>query len=543
MLPTALVAREASVRPDPWRDAPQVAAIPILPEEAPRRALGPLIRAWILQQSPLRLAIAQWLVVIGLVASVLSPELVSALRAIPGVNKSIGAQDRIALWQQAFAWLPGIGPENAHANLPPFMVIGGLGVLVLAGFVLQAIAFVRCWFGPTRSFVVWLIGPIGAHLLMIAMPPMSSDPFFYAMSGDLANQGVNPYVTPLYEFPEHPLYLYNYWVEMKTVYGPFWTDINRGIMAITGPNPVHAILAYKLLLGAAAIGVAVLVWATVRQITHNPQIATAAGVLVAWQPNMIFETSGQAHNDPVMLLILMAGILLLVTGGRGAIRGALILVTIASGIKYVTLPILGLILLVRLTHREGPHWRRRLALAWTLDAIAIAAVLFAAYLPYWHGPTTLAELLAEPGRLMSNPLFQPRLRSFMREIGLGRVLRAIQLTVPRVLQLAVIALTIVAIQHVWMQCRARFPTASHDEDVDWWVGPLLRAMAVILTALAMVSPNAHSWYFTWPVVTIALLLGWQYATESHDERRELPHWFWPYVALTAIMTIGSLQVV
>ena len=42
---------------------------------------------------------------------------------------------------------------------------------------------------------------------------------------------------------------------------------------------------------------------------------------------MLVESSGQAHNDPVMLLLSTLGIWLAIAGGVKAIRGGLVLVT------------------------------------------------------------------------------------------------------------------------------------------------------------------------------------------------------------------------
>ena len=52
---------------------------------------------------------------------------------------------------------------------------------------------------------------------------------------------MNPYATPLYDVFQSPLYAYNHWVDMTTVYGPLWTLVTQGVVSLTGPEPARAV--------------------------------------------------------------------------------------------------------------------------------------------------------------------------------------------------------------------------------------------------------------------------------------------------------------
>lgn len=458
------------------------------------------------------------------------------------LTESVGALERTALWQQAFWWLPGAEAGGGFVSWPPAVINWIVRVSFVVLFALQAWAFSRCWNGESSSLGRWLVGPVGAHLLMLGFVPSNADVFFYAMSGDLANNGNNPYLFPLYLFPEHPLLPYNHWVDMTAVYGPIWTAINQGVAAVTGPDPVAAVIGFKLLLGACAVALALLVAWLTRQLTGSRRLATAAGVLVAWQPNLIVESSGQAHNDAPMLLLATAGLALAVLGGTPALRGAIVLLAASAAVKYVTLPLLGLLGLVRLKdyRRLGTAGLLR---AWLLDGIAVAAVWIAAFAPYWVGPQTLAEMVSEPGRNYSNPVwFFPYLIALWL---FGDVVNPIFFGGIRVLLMIATVVVITAIAF-WFGRRllgAKPPDVAPIDDVatrlPWWTGPLLIAWTAVTATIAFLPANAHAWYWTWPVVPVALLVAFQARTVPHEGQvPALPRWFWAYLVLNAILTLG-----
>jgi hypothetical protein len=74
-------------------------------------------------------------------------------------------------------------------------------------------------------------------------------------------------------------------------------------------------------------------------------------------------------------------------------------------VKYVTLPLLAVIGLVRLIDRRQRRGLAGVIGAWTLDGVAILLVIVAAFAPFWAGFDTLTQMLLEPGRLYTNPLW------------------------------------------------------------------------------------------------------------------------------------------
>jgi hypothetical protein len=455
------------------------------------------------------------------------------------IAESWGAIERVAVWQDALRWAWPV------YELPPGIIAYGIRLSFVVLFALQAIVFWRALSSRNPSFWKWMIGPLGSHLIMLLMPPSNSDVYFYAMIGDLTSNGINPYLHELQQFPDHPLLPYEHWIDIGTVYGPIWTNICGVIVSITGPDPVLAIIGFKIFVSAVAVGLSTLVYSLARFITGKQSLAVAAGVLVAWQPNMTFESSGQVHNDPVVMLFATTGMGLVIMGGVAAIRAGIVIIAVSFATKFITLPLLGITALLRLVRPDsGRYDVRKLIGQWVVDLIAIAAVVLAAFLPYWAGYVTIHEMLAEPGRLFAHPLW--------------RIGEALALMLPTdtavniyrtILRFGMQGLTFSIFAYVtWHFIRMLMTRKSSGlltlastaavGRVAWWTRPLVVAWTIILLTLSMLPVNAHPWYFTWPVIPAALLITMDVGdVDQEDRHRRLPRWFSWYLFATAVMTI------
>jgi hypothetical protein len=492
--------------------------------------------------NPLQLAVANWLTAAIMVFTLLLSPVLSGRQGMMNLTESWGALERVALWQHSLDWIPGLTHDGLFISLPVPVIVYAFRIGMVAAFCLQAWAFWLAWTGREISIWKWLIGPIGAHILMLLLVPTNADVFFYAMSGNIANQGANPYVDPLYEFARDPFLPYNHWVDMTTVYGPFWTDINRVIVWIGQSDPVATVYVFKVAIALVSFALVGVVYMLTRHITGNVRLATSAAVLVAWQPNIAFDGTGQVHNDILMMLLATCGVALAIYGGVRSLRGAIVLTAASVMIKYLTLPMLGIFGLLRLAERRRPGWYRHVIGQWLLDGIAIVAVFAAGFLPYWDGVRILTELFKEPGRLFSHPFW--RVQYFVLDAILPwRYVNFYIETVRTSLQIATILLIGWAawklIKALWMSA----PTEDVESDtyadrLPWWTGHLLVAFAIVITTLSYVPVNSHPWYWTWPVVPIALLVAWQRSQRGDSLiATAMPKWFWLYLAGNALLTI------
>jgi len=463
-------------------------------------------------------------------------------RGLTNLTESYGALERVALWQRALWWLPGSRDDGRFFELAPGVIAWSVRFSFVMMFVSQAWAFRLSRRGSTRPLWHWLVGPVLAHVVMLLMVPTNADVFFYEMSGDLAANGINPYVSPLMEFPDNPLLAYNHWIEMTAVYGPVWTLANSAIMGVVGPDPVVATVVYKVVLGAVALALAGVVYWFAWTLTKSQTLAVGAAVLVAWQPNMIVESTGQAHNDPLMLLLSTAGVLLVVAGGTRAVRGGLVLITLSALVKYVTLPLLGLLGLLRLLDRRKDRGLRGVAGSWALDGIAIGAVMAAAFAPFWAGFGTLTEMFLEPGRLFTNPIWfdQYLLLEWLFPNRVARIFADVTRVGMQLIAISIIAWVVIRFgKAMWRLGERPSDTECRRDSIR----PLLVGWTMILTALALLPVNSHPWYWTWPIVPLAMLITFDAhprTTRAGFTARApaVPRWFWAYLTLTAVMTLA-----
>jgi len=446
-------------------------------------------------------AVAYALVFFALAAPPKQP----GFRGIDNDTTSAGSLRRLDLYRQAVEWIPGLSPA-ARPHLTPTAYLWGLRAALIVLALLQLVALIAVLRSATAQTVpwwVWLVGPAATALVLLAYPPLSSDVFYYAISGHVANAGFNPYLVVPGDFPSDPFLRFNDWWTIPSPYGPLWTSASRGVIAITGASPVRAVVAFKITAALAALALGAVAYAVARRMTDDPARALGALVLVAWAPALLIESAGTAHNDAVMLLCALAGLWLLTRDRLGAIRGGLLLIAASALIKYITLPLLGFAFLWRLRDREA-RWSTLLD-RWLADLAAVAALSVAVFAPYWAGKRTITSLITEPIRLFVNPLWLLPQIAVVARWGehAGDVVRE-QTRAPA----AWTAVGIVVLAGLWLLVRSVLLRRKTAGGCTVPTQPMVRLQAVAwgvaAAAIALLPVNAHAWYAIWAIGPVAL---------------------------------------
>lgn len=195
------------------------------------------------------------------------------------------------------------------------MVIGAVGLLILAWFRLRPAIYtdVKHW-----AVLAWWSLP-----LLVAPPIFSHDAYSYAAHGWLIHNGLNPYeaspsVLPG-TFADQVAWLWRY---TPSPYGPLSLTISHWLVDAAGLNPYYSAVAQRL---PALIGVALIVH-------FLPRMALTMGVdarLTAWfatiNPLLVIDLVGGAHNDALMLGLVVLALYL-------AHRGQFWLALLAAGV-------------------------------------------------------------------------------------------------------------------------------------------------------------------------------------------------------------------
>lgn len=237
-----------------------------------------------------------------------------------------------------------------------------------------------------RSF--WVV-TAALLLTALAMPPLlSTDVFYYAVTGQIAAEyGANPHVLPPNHFQGSQLLPYNFWIDFPSPYGPVWTSVSAGVIALAGDSPLAASLAFKLL-GVSFTGASIVLIHNIAQ-KLAPERTAQATALWAWNPLILLEGAGNGHNDALLALLLLGALRLLLAGKSIT---AYVLTVASALVKLTTLPVLALVAVGRL-NRGTPYVRVRRAVLLGLLLLILSATVYA---PYWSGPQTLQGLVGQP---------------------------------------------------------------------------------------------------------------------------------------------------
>jgi hypothetical protein len=235
---------------------------------------------------------------------------------------------------------------------------------------------------------LWLIllVQIGAAVPLVATYPIGAlDVFDYLLYARMALYwGANPLVVTPGTFPNEPTLGFSYWPNEPSIYGPVWQALSERAVALADGQVLEGLIAFKLVALGAAVLTTVVVWLVLRRVA--PDFAEVGALLWAWNPLQQFETAGNAHNDSVMVLLLVVAVAALVYGPRvlslaALLGGLLIKITLAP-----LVPVFALALVVGRSSRS----ERALRL---VVGVAVSVVLtVVAYAPYWQGRASLPFL-------------------------------------------------------------------------------------------------------------------------------------------------------
>ena len=188
----------------------------------------------------------------------------------------------------------------------------------------------------------WLL----ASLVLVAVAPggESHDAFDYLFRGRmLVEAGGSPLANTPNQYAELPFYRYITWTDHVDTYGPLWEYASGAVAAATrgalqavgrwdagaaqcpeGNGSCFVLLIYVLAYRVLAVVLAGLcgwlIYSLVRR--ENPQLAVVALLAWLWNPLLLVSSAVGAHNDMVMLVLILASFWALqrrrVAGGAAA---------------------------------------------------------------------------------------------------------------------------------------------------------------------------------------------------------------------------------
>ena len=301
---------------------------------------------------------------------------------------------------------PFLAPKVEHVVPPPFteswrdtaFLLGAFALLFFC--YLLALKYLYQRVGLRYILVsTCLLGCICALIPVVTSP----DLFSYIMYARMwVLYSLNPLTTPPFVVSKDAVYQYLYWKDQPSAYGPTWLFLSGFLQWITmhvfptEQSIAAMVLALRLLNLVAHLWSVMLVWSISGSLQrligadkfHLRVLATLA---FAWNPLVLFEACVNAHNDTVMLLLILLGIWLLVryASVRAYICVAL-LFALATCLKAnVALLLPGLLIYLWICMSD----KRVTALV----LFIYLGTVFTLYAPFWQNAALLKLLSVNPG--------------------------------------------------------------------------------------------------------------------------------------------------
>ena len=243
--------------------------------------------------------------------------LIAALPAAPGSRVVLATEGGSPGWL--------LGP------LRPFGLDGAGGGA--AGPLLYAALWVAL---VLYAFVVWRAGElsrrtvaiavVALHALFLLAPPLlSQDVFSYIAYARLgAEHGLDPYTHAPLDIPADPVFGFAGSRTAVSVYGPLFT-LPSYALAPLGVPAAYWLL--KIVAALASLGVVAFVWRCAERLGRDPR---APALLVGLSPLVLVHVVSAAHNEALVMLLVMAGVHAFLAG-RPTAAGAWS--TAATGVK------------------------------------------------------------------------------------------------------------------------------------------------------------------------------------------------------------------
>ncbi|MCH8571451.1 polyprenol phosphomannose-dependent alpha 1,6 mannosyltransferase MptB [Nesterenkonia sp. AY15] len=214
-----------------------------------------------------------------------------------------------------------------------------------------------------RTLFMW------ATPLMFTLPIFSRDVYSYLAQGRVLHAGLNPYEHGVSELPGWFMEgADGLWAESPSPYGPLFLVLAQVVWFVSGGVPEIAILLFR---GLSLIGMALMLYCI-------PRLAKAFGSEPSWalwlcllNPMTLLVFLPAAHNDALMIGLMLAGTL---AGLRRRRMLCLVLVVAAIAVKPIAMVVLPFILLLPL--RSTAALRHRLR-EWAIGGTAAAVLLVA----------------------------------------------------------------------------------------------------------------------------------------------------------------------
>lgn len=322
-------------------------------------------------------------------------------------------------------------------------------------------------------------------LLIILFPFACQDVYYYVATGRLAEHyQANPYLTTAHQIKGwrlDPFLSTTNWGFLTSVYGPLWTKVAQWLVTLTNHNFWLTVYIFKLFAGIIHLANTLLIGLTARNFGLKP---TLAMLVYGWNPLLLFELPGHAHNDALLLTFMILSFYAL-TVVRGLF--SLPFLTLAVLVKYTPVLLVPFFL--------GWLIKRRWLSSLLLGSLLSVLLMLIWWLPYWEGLTTLQGVLKQQNFYSIKSLHYILYNTAQGLWPAGDKTLLFQV-ISYILTMVFLLIYLILLTRLWQR------KPPHD-----WQAFLNSSGLVFIVYLLLANKWFQPWYLSW-LVAIAPLLYW-----------------------------------
>jgi hypothetical protein len=372
-----------------------------------------------------------------------------------------------------------------------------LTLIALFGIYYLAWRVCRSSAGPhTRApWLALLVSALAANLMLLWLYPVgAADIFDNIMRGRIiARYGGNPFYAPPSTYARDSFYPFVAWRHVTSAYGPLWELLSAGTARLAGDGVLANVLAYKALGLGFYAGCVALIAHILRR--RAPSRALQGVCLFALNPLVIYETAGNGHNDVVMTFFILLGLAALL---HQRFTWAALALTAGALIKFISILLLPVALVVGLSTQSIWRARLRFVLGTTVVCAAVVALLYA---PFWQVGDPLD--VERRSKLFTTSL--PALVQAQLEAPLGAE-RSEKVVAGAAVLLMGVAVSVVT-WRTWHALRGAGSAQPGNgfQDPAVWLVPVQAWTHILVFYLLFTCLWFQPWYVVWPLSLAAIL--------------------------------------
>jgi alpha-1,6-mannosyltransferase len=362
------------------------------------------------------------------------------------LDGAVGHSILIPKSPQIAGWLSGIGERLGYRIFLIALLASSAGYVGL-------IALSR---GFSKRWAIALVAAL--HVIVFAGPILlSTDVFSYIDYARMGVQhGLNPYNHGPIAATQDPVYHYvgQSWKKVATAYGPIYTLISYpfGLLGVTG-----ALWGMKVLAMLASAATLLLTWRCARLRGRDP---VAALLIVGANPLYVIYALGGAHNDLIMMALMMAAVALTFARRDASAAATVVVGALVKATVGVLLPFM---ILAK---------RSRAQILGAVGALALGAAI--AYAVFGVDGVNIVAALNRDAALVSSDSFATEIAHLFGKPGVFPIDHDI----------LKVALIVIMLHLLWRTWRG----------YDW-----VAASGWALLAISVTSTWLLAWYILWPL--------------------------------------------